>query len=59
MKVQVRMLDSLSREESLPLPDLMKIDVEGAEQELLCGARETLFAERPLLVIDSTAPTPR
>lgn len=52
MQVTVRTLDSLCGADGLPYPDLMKIDVEGAEEEMLMGAQETLSASRPLLVIE-------
>jgi FkbM family methyltransferase len=52
MQVAVRTLDSLCAPGALPYPDLMKIDVEGAEQELLEGARATLEVARPILIIE-------
>ena len=50
--VPVRTLDSLCKEEGLPLPDLIKMDIEGAEAEALNGAAETLKTARPILVIE-------
>ncbi len=50
--VNVRTLDSLCGPGALPYPDLMKIDVEGAEVELLEGAAATIAASRPLLIIE-------
>lgn len=50
--VRVARLDSLIREGSVPRPDLMKIDVEGAEVDVLEGATETLTTARPILFID-------
>lgn len=50
--VQIRRLDTLMRESHFPAPDLMKIDVEGAEVEVLAGAHETLMRQRPLLMIE-------
>jgi FkbM family methyltransferase len=52
MKVLVRKLDSAFEDDQLPAPDVIKIDVEGAEIDVLEGARELLCRERPLLMIE-------
>jgi FkbM family methyltransferase len=52
IEVSVRKLDNLCVEGGLPYPDFMKIDVEGAETELLPGAMATLSASRCLLVME-------
>jgi FkbM family methyltransferase len=51
-EVTVAKLDSLVAANTAPLPDLMKIDVEGAEVAVLEGARNTLRKARPVLFID-------
>ena len=51
IEVSVRTLDSLYAE-GLPRPDVIKMDIEGAEADAISGARETLSAHRPLLVIE-------
>jgi FkbM family methyltransferase len=50
--VRVACLDTLIREGTVPRPDLMKIDVEGAEVDVLEGAADTLSTARPILFID-------
>jgi FkbM family methyltransferase len=50
--VPVRRLDSLLADESLPKPDLIKIDVEGAEQQMLAGGMATLREAKPVLLIE-------
>jgi FkbM family methyltransferase len=50
--VQIRRLDTLMNEAHLPPPDVMKIDVEGAEADVLAGAHETLMRHRPMLMIE-------
>jgi FkbM family methyltransferase len=50
-KVRVRRIDSLVAEGLTP-PSAMKVDVEGAEIDVLEGARDTLRSARPLLFID-------
>ena len=54
-EVQVRLvsLDRLLSERLLKPPDFMKIDVEGAEYDVLCGAQEMIRAHRPVLFLDT------
>jgi FkbM family methyltransferase len=39
--------------EGLPAPDMMKIDVEGAEHLVIEGARQCIAARRPVLIIET------
>ena len=49
-EVETVRLDTLAAREKLPAPDLVKIDVQGAELEVLAGAGETLHAAGALIV---------
>jgi FkbM family methyltransferase len=51
-RVEVRRLDSLVATESLPTPQFIKMDVEGAEAAVLAGGRELLQRARPVMVIE-------
>jgi hypothetical protein len=51
--VRVRRLDGLAAEEGLPAPDLIKVDVEGAEGDVLEGAGQILANARPVLLIET------
>jgi FkbM family methyltransferase len=50
--VRVRSLDAVITEAKLPSPDLIKMDVEGAETLVLRGASQTLMSARPVLLIE-------
>jgi FkbM family methyltransferase len=52
IKVKVRRLDDLLSEGVIQPPDFVKIDVEGAEVEVIEGARETLLHYGPTLMIE-------
>jgi FkbM family methyltransferase len=47
-----RSIDSLIEKENLPKPTIIKIDVEGAEYEVLSGAKNVLNASKPVLIIE-------
>ena len=49
-QVETVRLDTLVARERLPLPDLVKIDVQGAELDVLAGAEATLRATQALIV---------
>jgi FkbM family methyltransferase len=51
-RVLCRRLDTVVAEEKLPPPDVIKIDVEGAEALLLRGAADTLRQWGPRLVVE-------
>jgi hypothetical protein len=48
--VVTRKIDTLA--ESLPLPSIIKIDVEGAEMKVLEGGRKTIGQSRPVMLIE-------
>ena len=50
--VTVKRLDTAVREYRLPAPQVIKIDVEGAEIDVLAGAADTIATTRPLMFIE-------
>jgi FkbM family methyltransferase len=54
IEVACRSIDSLE----LPPPDLMKIDVEGAEELLVKGAEQTILRHRPTILMSLHIPIP-
>lgn len=50
--VTLRRLDTLVSEGTIPPPDLIKIDIEGAEADFLRGGVNTLRRWRPILIVD-------
>jgi FkbM family methyltransferase len=52
IRVPVRRLDSLVAADALPPPALVKMDVEGAEADVIAGSRALLGKARPLLIIE-------
>jgi FkbM family methyltransferase len=53
-KTRTTTLDIVARETNLP-PDLIKIDVEGAESEVLAGSRELASHLRPRFIVEMHA----
>jgi FkbM family methyltransferase len=51
-RVSVVRADTLLREKRVPIPSIIKIDVEGAESLVLAGARSLLETEKPVLLIE-------
>jgi FkbM family methyltransferase len=55
--VQMRTLDSLLDNGEISRPDIIKIDVEGAEAAVLRGAQNLIGAHRPGILIEVHSPT--
>jgi FkbM family methyltransferase len=53
MSVTVRKIDSLLQSREILPPDVVKIDVEGAEADVLIGAREMLRVSRPRIFLEA------
>lgn len=56
VEVKSDTLDAVVRSQSIPKIRLIKVDVEGAESELLKGAVETIKRDRPYLVVELHTP---
>jgi FkbM family methyltransferase len=52
LQVEATTIDILVRKDSIPVPGLVKVDVEGHEGAVLEGARETLSRHRPVVLCD-------
>jgi FkbM family methyltransferase len=53
ISVTVRKIDSLLQTREIPPPNVVKIDVEGAEADVLTGAREMLRVSRPRIFLEA------
>jgi FkbM family methyltransferase len=53
LHVQMVSLDQMIENEDLAAPDVMKIDVEGAEHDVLHGAENLIENARPILFLDT------
>ncbi|MDH3975265.1 MAG: FkbM family methyltransferase [Deltaproteobacteria bacterium] len=53
INVSLKKIDSLIRDDGFPTPDIIKIDVEGAEVNVLRGAQEALRLKHPQLFIEA------
>lgn len=52
LHVTAKRLDGLVLAEAIPPPDLIKLDVEGHEEQVLCGALQMLQAYGPIVLCD-------
>jgi FkbM family methyltransferase len=52
IETAVRSIDSLVYNDGLPPPGIMKVDVEGAELQVLQGATRTIAAHKPTVLIE-------
>ena len=53
LEVQSISLDKLFNDGTLPAPDVIKVDVEGAELDVFTGAQELIKNHRPLIFVDT------
>lgn len=53
--VAVKKLDGLFLANNMDLPDFIKIDIEGAEYDMLCGSKETIVKSRPIIFVEIIA----
>jgi FkbM family methyltransferase len=51
--VMVRRIDSMVQKREIPTPNVIKIDVEGAEFDVLSGALDTLHTSRPKIFLEA------
>jgi FkbM family methyltransferase len=51
-RVEGRSLDSLVEQETIPPPSVVKVDVEGAEEQVIAGALQVLKKYRPVVLCD-------
>lgn len=56
LEVRTVVLDELVRSGEIPPPDVMKVDVEGAEARVLRGAMDILSTDRPTLLLSTHGP---
>jgi FkbM family methyltransferase len=56
MEVTTITLDELIKFTNIPLPDVAKIDVEGAEFRVLMGGRQTIEKKKPILFLALHSP---
>jgi FkbM family methyltransferase len=54
--VEVTTVDSLVERGHIPPPDIMKIDVEGYEEQVLRGSKDTLRRYHPVVLCDYNGP---
>jgi FkbM family methyltransferase len=52
-EVEVTTIDTLVASGLAPPPDVIKMDIEGAESRALAGARKTLEAHRPIILLST------
>jgi FkbM family methyltransferase len=52
IRVRTATIDKLVGEAEIPPPDVIKMDIEGAEIEALLGAKRTVLTHRPALLIE-------
>jgi len=53
IEVAISRIDTLVRQQRIPAPDLIKIDVEGAELDVLKGAAEMLRIRQPSVLLEA------
>lgn len=53
--VAVKKMDGLILANDMDLPDFIKIDIEGAEYNMLCGSKETIAKSRPIIFVEIIA----